>query len=209
MINSEVFLELKLKYGPLYSVSVKGIDLLFRELTFAEFDKIDKLQDSGDFSSADAEDYILECTIVYPENFNLNKIPAGAVSSLSQEILDASGFASARTAKRILEQKRFKASEVRTLMKAFVLATINTYSPEDLDNMTFSQLSERVALAEKIIEVQQSIYGIEPTNVKLDLIDPEEEALKEQVIAAQHDAKRKDGEARYNDPIAQKLMGGM
>jgi hypothetical protein len=209
MIDSEVFLELKLKYGPLYSVSVKGIDLLFRELTFAEFDKIDKLQDSGDFSSADAEDYILECTIVYPENFNLNKIPAGAVSSLSQEILDASGFASARTAKRILEQKRFKAGEVRTLMKAFVLATINTYSPEDLDNMTFSQLSERVALAEKIIEVQQSIYGIEPTNVKLDLIDPEEEALKEQVIAAQHDAKRKDGEARYNDPIAQKLMGGM
>jgi hypothetical protein len=209
MIDSEVFLELKLKYGPLYSVSVKGIDLLFRELTFSEFDKIDKLQDSGDFSSADAEDYILECTIVYPENFNVNKIPAGAVSSLSQEILDASGFSSARTAKRILEQKRIKASEVRSLMKAFVLATIHTYSPEDLDDMTFSQLSERVALAEKIIEVQQSIYGIEPTNVKLDLIDPEEEALKEQIIAAQHDAKRKEGEARYNDPIAQKLLGGM
>jgi hypothetical protein len=209
MIDSEVFLELKLKYGPLYSVSVKGIDLLFRELTFSEFDKIDKLQDSGDFSSADAEDYILECTIVYPENFNVNKIPAGAVSSLSQEILDASGFSSARTAKRILEQKRIKASEVRSLMKAFVLATIHTYSPEDLDDMTFSQLSERVALAEKIIEVQQSVYGIELTNVKLDLIDPEEEALKEQIIAAQHDAKRKEGEARYNDPIAQKLLGGI
>lgn len=209
MIDSEVFLELKLKYGPLYNVSVKGIDLLFRELTFSEFDKIDKLQDSGDFSSADAEDYILECTIVYPEDFNLNRIPAGAVSSLSQEILDASGFASARTAKRILEEKRIKAGEVRTLMKAFVLATINTYSPEDLDNMTFSQLSEKVALAEKIIEVQQSIYGIEPTNVKLDLIDPEEEAYKEQMRAAQHDAKRKDGEAKYNDPIAQKLMGAL
>lgn len=209
MINSEVLLELKLKYGPLYNVNVKGTDLLFRELTFSEFDKIATSQEAGEFSSADSEDYILECTVVYPENFNINRIPAGAVSQIAQEVLDASGFASARTAKRILEEKRVLAGEVRTLMKAFVLATIHTYSPEDLDNMTFSQLSEKVALAEKIIEVQQSVYGIEPTQVKLDLIDPEEEAEKEKRIAAEYNAKRKEGEAVYNDPIAQKLMGGM
>jgi hypothetical protein len=209
MIDSEVFLELKLKYGPLYNVNVKGTDLLFRELTFAEFDRIEQYQYAGEYSSADAEDYILECTVVYPENFNINKIPAGAVSQIAQEVLDASGFATARTAKRIIEEKRALAGEVRSLMKAFVLATIHTYSPEDLDKMTFSQLAERVTLAEKIIEVQQSINGIEPTQVKLDLIDPEEEAEKEKRIAAEYNAKRKEGEAVYNDPIAQKLMGGI
>ena len=61
----------------------------------------------------------------------------------------------------ILEQKREKASSVRSLMKAFVLATITTYSPEDLDKMTFSQLAEMVALSEKIIEIKQNIKEIQ------------------------------------------------
>ena len=205
-MDEEVLLELKLRYGPLYSTTVKGIDLLFRQMTYKEFDRFVTIQESQGYSSADSEDYILEQCIIYPENFNINIIPAGAVSSIADAILESSGFSSARVAKRILESKREKASEVRGLMKAFVLATINTYSPEDLDNMTFSELSERVALAEKIIEIQQSIYGIEPTQVRLDLIDPQEEAIKEQMRAAEYNAKRKEGEAAYNDPIAQKLL---
>ena len=120
MIDPEVLIELKQKYGPLFAISIKGIDLLFRELTFKEFDDIIKIQDGGYFSSADSEDKILEATLVYPDLKALDRIPAGAVSSLSQEILDASGFASAKTAKRILDEKRSNASEVRTLMKAFV-----------------------------------------------------------------------------------------
>lgn len=206
-MDEEVLLELKLKYGPLYSTTVKGIDLLFRQMKHSEFDKFATIQETQGYSSADAEDYILEQCVVYPKNFNINIIPAGAVSSIAEAILESSGFSSAKIAKRILEEKREKASEVRGLMKAFVLATISSYSPEDLDDMTFSELSERVALAEKIIEIQQSIYGIEPTQVKLDLIDPEEEAIKEQMRAAEYNAKRKEGEAIYNDPIAQKLMG--
>ena len=92
-------------------------------------------------------------------------------------------------------------------MKAFVLATIHTYSPEDLDNMTFSELSSKVVLAEKIIEVQQSVYGIEPTSVKLDLIDPEEEQRAEAEAAARFNSSRKTGEAKYEDPVARKLWG--
>jgi hypothetical protein len=92
-------------------------------------------------------------------------------------------------------------------MKAFVLATIHTDSPEFLDNLSYSQLAERVALAEKIIEIKQAINGIESTNVTLALIDPEEEAQKATAEAARHEAKRKEGEAKYNDPIAKKLMG--
>ena len=206
-MDEEVLLELKLKHGPLYTTTVKGINLLFRQMTYNEFDKFITIQESQGYSLADSEDYILENCVVYPENFNINIIPAGAVSSIADAVLEASGFSSAKTAKRILESKREKASEVRGLMKAFVLATISTYSPEDLDCMTFSQLSERVALAEKIIEIQQSIYGIEPTQVRLDLIDPEEEAIKEKARAAEYNAKRKEGEASYNDPIAQKLLG--
>lgn len=207
MIDTEVLLALKQKHGPLYNTQVKGFDLLFKELTFAQYDEIVTIQNSEGYSSADAEDIILQRTIVYPENFDIYKIPAGAISALSQEILDASGFASARVAKRVLEKKRNEANEVRFLMKAFVLATIHTYSPEDLDNMTFSELSSKVVLAEKIIEVQQSVYGIEPTSVKLDLIDPEEEQRAEAEAAARFNSSRKTGEAKYEDPVAHKLWG--
>lgn len=99
------------------------------------------------------------------------------------------------------------ANHVRGLMKAFVLATIHTDSPEFLDSLTYSKLAERVALAERIIEVQQAVAGIESTNVTLSLIDPEEEKQKESQSAARHNASKLDGAAKYNDPIAQKLWG--
>jgi len=92
-------------------------------------------------------------------------------------------------------------------MKAFVLATIHTDTPEFLDGLTYSQLAERVALAERIIEVKQAIAGIESTDVTLTLIDPEEEKQKEAQSAARHNASKLEGSATYSDPIAQKLWG--
>ncbi len=122
--------------------------------------------------------------------------------------MNFSGFKSPRIAKQILEQKREDAGQVRGLMKAFVLATISAYTPEDLDNLTYSQLAEKVALAEKIIEITQTMNGLQPNDLKLELIDPEEEKEKEQSKAARHDMAKMPGAAGINDPIAQKLWGG-
>lgn len=199
--------EIKKKYGSIFTASIKGQDIVFRELTFNEYDQIVEYQNSEDYTSLDSEDLVIKYAVVYPEDFSIDKLPPGIVSSLAKQIVDVSGFYSARLAKNILQEKRDSAGEVRNLMKAFVLATINSYSPEKLDEMTFSQLAEKVALSEKIIEIQQSIYGIEPTNVTLQLIDPEEEKIKEQQAAARHDLSKKEGEAQYSDPIAKKLWG--
>lgn len=97
--------------------------------------------------------------------------------------------------------------QVRSLMKAFVLATISTYKPEDLDEMTYSQLAEKVALAERIIEITQNMHSIQPNDLKLELIDPEEEEEKKKRTAARHDLSKTEGAAKYDDPIAQKLWG--
>jgi hypothetical protein len=207
MLDSQLIFELKNKYGNIYSVKIKDIILIFRELTFKEHSKILSYRDLNDFSSADLEDLILEYTIVFPENYDTLKIPPGNVTSLANEILDISGFSSAKIAKQTLDNKRFNANEVKNLMKAFVLATINTYSPEQLDECTFSQLAEKVALAEKIIEIKQGINGIEPTNLRLQLIDPEEEEEKEKARAAKHNLSKPTGAATYDDPIARKLWG--
>lgn len=207
MLDPELIFALKSKYGNIYSVTIKGRDVIFRELTFKEYNKILYLQNLDGFSSADMEDLILTYAVIYPENFDIMSIPPGIVSSLSQEILDISGFFTVSLAKSILEQKRYEATEVKNLMKAFVLATISTYTPEHLEEMTFSELAEKVALSEKIIEIKQNMNGIEATNLSLQLIDPEEEAQKEKVKAARHNLSKKEGEAAYEDPIAKKLWG--
>lgn len=207
MIDSDLVFELKNKYGKLYSVKIKENTVIFRELTFKEFNKISYLQTLEDFSYADIEDVILSYAVVYPLNFDTMKIPAGVVSSLAEEILDISGFFSVKIAKAILEDKRHQANEVKNLMKAFVLATISTYTPDQLEEMTFSELAEKVALSEKIIEIKQNINGMESTDLTLQLIDPDEEIEKEKLKAARHNLSIKDGEAKYEDPIAKKLWG--
>lgn len=199
--------EIKKKHGSVFAVNIKGQEVVFRELTFNEYDKVIEYKNNEEKSSVDAEDFIISSAVVYPDKFDFNKLPAGTISSLAQEIVDFSGFYSPSLAKQILENKRQNANEVRSLMKAFVLATINSYKPEDLDEMTFSQLAERVALSEKIIEIQQNSYGIQPTNITLQLIDPEEEEQKKKISAARHNLSKKAGEAAYEDPIAQKLWG--
>lgn len=206
-MEPEFLYEIKKKYGSVFAVNLKGQEVLFRELTFSEFDKITEYKNSENYASTDAEDLIISSAVIYPKDFVVDKLPPGLISSLAQQIVDFSGFYSAKIAKNTLEEKRQQAAQVRSLMKAFVLATIHTYSPEDLDNMTFSQLAERVALSEKIIEIQQGINGVQATNLTLQLIDPEEEEQKNKASAARHNLSKKVGEAAYEDPIAQKLWG--
>lgn len=206
MLTPEQLYKLKQKFGTVFETYLKNHLIIFRELTFAEFDKISEHQNSGQ-SNEDIEELIIKSAVIYPENLNLDKYPAGMVSALSEEILSESGFADPTKAKNVLEQKRADASQVRSLMKAFVLATITSYTPEDLDNLTYPKLAEKVALSEKIIEIQQAILAIEPTNVSLKLIDPQEENEKQKQKVENYNKSRKDGEAKYEDPIAQKLWG--
>ena len=178
MLSANELFALKSKYGNIYSVTIKKQQVIFRELTFKEYDNILYLRTLDDIDSSDIEDIILQYAVVYPEGFDTMSIPPGVVSTLSAEILDISGLYSASVAKNILDQKRFEANEVKNLMKAFVIATITSYSPEDLENMTFSELAEKVALSEKIIEIKQNANGMESTDLKIQLIDPEEEEQK-------------------------------
>jgi hypothetical protein len=206
MLNPELLYELKLLYGSVFETNLKKDTIVFRELTFSEFDQITEHQNSGE-SSAEIEELIIKLGVIYPENIDLDHYPAGLVSSLAEEILHESGFASPGKAKRILDEKRLEASEVRSLMKAFVLATITSYTPEDLDNLTYTKLAQKVALSEKIMEIKQAILGIESTNVTLQLIDPEEVMEQQEDKAKRYNQSRKEGEAKYNDPVAQKLWG--
>jgi len=90
MLTSKQILDIKKKYGPVFSAEIKGQEVLFRELTFSEFDEIADLQDLEDGSSVDSEDAIIATAVVYPEDFDIDRLPAGLVSSLARQILDVS-----------------------------------------------------------------------------------------------------------------------
>jgi len=208
-MDSEKIFELKNRYGNIYSVKIKNYDLIFRELTFKEYDEIIYLKDLDDYSSADIEDLILKFAIVYPEDFDINRIPPGNVSSLAQNVLDQSALTSVDLAKSIIEEKRDEINQVKNLMKAFVLATITTYSPEELDLMTFSQLAHNVALSEKIIEIRQAMNGIQPSNISLQLIDPNSQTQNQSPGPNNKSRKPAVDENLTHDPIAQKLWGAV
>jgi hypothetical protein len=207
MLDPSFIFKIKNEYGSIFETSIKKQVILFRELTFSEFDLIAEFQKNGNSTAADIEDLIIKFAVIHPENFNADDYPAGLVSSLAEEVLEESGFSSAKRAKQIVEQKRQEAGEVRALMKAFVLSTMSSFKPSDLDNMTFSKLAEYVALSEKVIEIQQNIAGMESSNVSLQLIDPEEEIQKQKDFANRFNSSRKEGEAKFEDPIARKLWG--
>jgi hypothetical protein len=70
MLSSELLYELKKKYGSLFQTSIKKQSIIFRELTFSEFDQISEYQLSKDYTSVDIEDFITKSAVLYPFDFN-------------------------------------------------------------------------------------------------------------------------------------------
>jgi hypothetical protein len=196
----------KQQYGNIFAVTIRGVEYIFRQITFRELDTINRKKTSSDMALA--EELLFSIAVLYPEEIDYEKIPAGIITSIGEEILDASGMGDKRRMREILFHHRERASDVRTLMKAFVLATMGAYKEEELDDLTFDQLAKKVILAEQIIKVNQSAFGVE-NSITLDLVDPEEEAQQAEAQAAKYAAQKKPGQAGFNDPIAQRLADAM
>jgi hypothetical protein len=217
MPTKEIVSRLKEAYGEIYSASFGTQEYVFRPLTLGEYNK---LLVSG-MSSAEAEEYAVSCAVVWPDN---PKLRPGTITALANEILDVSSFTNPKKAKAIFEEKRDHAQDVVNVMKSVVLACHAELclTVQDLDDMTFSQLAEKVAIAEQIIQIKKSIY--DPNiELQLEIIDPEEMSEKDRQIQeaefekmrrkqADPDASSSFGAARVDDPIAAKLhqaLGGL
>jgi hypothetical protein len=210
--------EWKHQHGEVYTAALKSRTYIFRALKFTELDLI-KLHFNEDFSSADAEDLIVAYALLYPEG-GLDAVPAGVVSTLSDQIQKVSGSRSPKDVQAIMDRKRGESLGFRNLMKAYILATMPMYREEELDDMNFSQLAAKVALSEQILAIQQqAAMGGSPT---LEVTDPEEEARKEEerrrkANKKMEEALRRGGHFDQNkappmrppispdDPIAQQL----
>lgn len=186
----------KAQYGPIYQVE----EFIFRGVTLGESSRIFKSK----MSSAEKEEELVRTAVLWPADFDLDYMPAGIVSSIADEIRSASGAGDPKVAKALLDGFRERnETSIDHIMKALIIAAMPAYTDEQLDEYTFPKLLEKVALAESILRIHKdTALG---SDMSLDLVDPEEEAEKEERMATHHNALRKPGQAAYGDPIAEKL----
>lgn len=181
MIDSNLLLQWRAQYKTLYSTVVGNVEYVFRALTFREYDQLNADQ----IDIPDIEEMVIQMAVLSPVDIDFDRVKPGYITSLAEEIIEISGFSDIASARVILEQKREAAQSFRINMKAFVLATQPNTNEDSLDDLTFSELAEKVAMAERIIAIQQAIIGRPETGVQLEIIDPEEESAKEQAQQAE------------------------
>lgn len=193
----------KRAYGAVYELGMRGKSYVIRPLTVGEYQTVQNAQ----LSSAELEEFVVGVALLHPEDFDVNKEYAGVVTALAEEVLHVSGFTDPRRAKEILDEKRLHIRDIYNLMIALVVAAMPSYREADLYQLTFAGLAEKVALAEKILEIQLNIST--GSAVTIELVDPEEEAQKQAAAKRKFDKKKKVGEADYDDPIASRLRAAM
>lgn len=189
----------KVQYGEVFSVQAGGAQYVFRALTIKEWDVVIKHKE---WSSADAEDYIIELALLWPENFDLDSVRPGIVTTVAEEITEVSGFNSVYSLIHAMNQAR-EDLDYMGMAEAFVIAAMPAYTPDDLGAKTMHQVMRLVAQSEQILKLQAMAMGAEVrTPVHLVIKTPEE-------IEAEMNEKLDEGNATKKDAIAQKLHQAM
>lgn len=203
-LTDSVIDELKVKYGDIYLTSLENRDFIFRALTIAENSIITDHKSDDGWSSADAEEQIVLKAVIWPENITVDSFKkAGSIATLAEEIVYTSGFSDTLFSRDILENSRIEMGNLQGSMMSIVLLAMPSYKYEDLLNLTFKQLADRVALAENIIYFSQTTQGLEvEQRFKINIRTPEE-------IEAELAQPLDKGIATKGDPVAQRLAKAM
>lgn len=199
--TSEQLSKWKAEYDELGSVTFGSQYIVYRPVTFREFDQIARSV-TADKSTVDVEDELVDLAVLWPEDLDSSKMRPGHVSALADAIRETSCLdGEVYKAKDVLDMWRSRLSGIRGEMYAFIMFALPQYKDTDLDELTFYRLGKLVALSEKVISLRQAAEGVETDRpVRLEIYTPEEieEMGKRKVSMA--------GNATAADPIAQKLL---
>jgi hypothetical protein len=189
----------KIQYKRVFSVQAGKGQYAFRALTIHEWEEIVK---HAEWSSADAEDHIIDLALLWPEDFDLDSVPPGIVTTVAEEITEVSGFNNVHSVIHALNQAR-EDLDYLGMAKAFIIAAMPAYTYDDLGEKTVPDLMELVAASEQILRLQALAMGAEVREpVRLVIRTPEE-------IEEEMNQKLDEGTAKKNDAIAQKLHQAM
>ena len=218
ILSEDKIRELKEKHSEIYLTSLrKGVDVVFKALTVNEYGNA--LDVALKESSADAEEFVIQTAVLFPEELDLDDYSIGEITALSDEILEQSGFSDYEVCISKIDAARDKASEVVSFMIAMIIASEQGYTDGQLRDMTFSAVAEKAAMAEKIFEIKQQMAN--GAEIILDVKNPNEAAEEAKPKPAftpeEFEAIRRGeyvnperastiGAATTEDPIARKLQ---
>lgn len=154
--TSDALIELKTEgYRSIYYIDVMGLDILFRPLTFHEYEMITDLELYLD--GASINDAVLKITVLFSTCPNgiaewISECKyAFVVDHIAQCILNVSGFQDKNTFIRILGEKRKKAHEIQSLIEIFICTAFKNVTINEIRNMTLEDQLEFFAKAEEAL----------------------------------------------------------
>lgn len=185
---SRIIADAKQRYGKVFAAEDMGTVFYFRPMTNADLKLIRNL--TNRLSSFELEEMLIDRCVIWPLNHDYDLHSAGFVSSLCDEIRENSAFDDPDRFLELIDEARNAATKVTILIKAMIIAAMPTVSSDDIDNMSLYKLTETLALAERVLEIQR-------------LESPPKLTLQE-------DEQTTPGAPPPGvDPIAEKLKAGM
>jgi hypothetical protein len=146
------------EHKELYIFELEGDRVLFRPLNWEDYKNFSHLMMAYPLLQSDLEDSIWQVAVIehnFPTGVEL--IEAGIVQTVAQLILYYSGcnFRSRSAIGRLntsLTQAREEKDSVEGQIKLAICEAFPSYKPEELDQLTWSQLVERLAFSEHLLK---------------------------------------------------------
>lgn len=149
--------QLTAEYGELYFVEIAGKEYAYRALTLEELETFAKLAES----TADLEDIQVQNSVVFPLDFDLNKVKAGHISALAEAISNISGLNADFILNTLAEYRKLAVEDILVKMKAMIIAAMPNYTDEYINTLTIKQLIQKLVLSEEILTIKQVVNGIQ------------------------------------------------
>jgi hypothetical protein len=196
-LTSELIVDLKKRHGEIFQMDFGDQALVFRALTLKEFENL--AIEEGHSDSAQSEDNIVQTALLYPSMSVLEKMSAGLISVLAEEIIEESSFLNISKAQEILDSQRKEMNDIKALVPIFIISAMPSYKLEDLENKTFNELLYMVAMAEEILGMRfQTEYH---------LLSGEGGGSPMMLLGDTDEEQNDSPEAQSSDPIAEQLHG--
>lgn len=180
-MDEDLLAQWKVQFKDVFCAAIGGREYYFRALKLEEIESIDLIIEAQG-SVADLEDLYVRTAVLHPQDINWDKIKAGYITTLADEIKIASRVADvADILESLVKAREDLTTNIFDSMKAFILSAMPYYSEEELSKFTLDELIHKVTMAERILSIQQSVNGIQNSDgvqFVIYLQDPAEEEQK-------------------------------
>lgn len=159
------YLDAKCKYRRIYKYhSPANHEIVYRLLTWNEYlAYTDAIQAGGIPSFYIEEKIFKECVLDRPYTEGIALLYAGDILTVVSLILHKSGPQSVEDIDEKLEEKRELVGSITNQITALICQAFPGYTPDDIGNMNWDDVTEKLALAESIL-ISQNILS-EPLQI--------------------------------------------